>query len=790
MRQLTRAEFDALSYRLNNFETALNAFEADVPALGALSGTLDSAIQSLSGTVNARFVSLSGALDSAWQIGDAAVQVSLKTGVTASISSIYTTILGGTSASDAAVQASLQAGASASLAAAYANLQVGVTASIGLIYTTVIAGTSASDAAVQVSLKAGTTASLASQYTMMIAGTTASDNTFYTTVLGGTSASDAAVQVSLKAGATASLNAAYSVLQSGLTSSDNTFYTAILAGTSASDAAVQVSLKAGASASLTQAYSNLQVGVTASIGSIYTTVLAGTSASDAAVQVSLKLGSTASLASQYTMMIAGTTASDNTFYTAILAGTSASDGAIQTSLKAGVTASFGSWTGSTSVIGSITGSGGGRFGHVVATGDVAAGSFTNGNIGIGGNAITNYGGTLYLQYYAPANGVTVGDGATMSSVLVYGMQTITGSRTDANTLLRLRSGSAAAGATFFPKTFLDLEGSEAIYAQFRGATAYGKGLLFGNDSGPVDGYILYDQSADRAITLASQGVIRQKIIGNLTTFNVGVTGIVEATGTFRSTGDIYIAGNPLSGTINAKFVSLAAAGGLINVQKFEYTGSPVTYTKTAGTNKIIVEMVGGGGGGGGGNPVSGNIAWTRGGGSGVYWKKYFGTVSATGSITIGAGGAGGNINIPQIGFDGGSTSFSINTVTYLVLGGLGGSGSAGSNTSAAAPGTMPRYVGSSAGDVVIAKGTVGGHNGFYNGTSQAAVPADAGADSPFGAGGWGETSLFATYGGRGNDGTGNGAGGSGIATIADGYGGGYRWGGSGSHGVCFVYEYA
>ncbi len=441
------------------------------------------------------------------------------------------------------------------------------------------------------------------------------------------------------------------------------------------------------------------------------------------------------------------------------------------------------------VIGSITGSGNATFAR-----DVSALSFTQGNLSVGGNAISNYSGPLYLQYYNPGGGVSFGDGVTMTSVYVYGATLLTGTNSSVGPGLQIKSGSSGAGS-HFPGSLLELDGAENVYAHFRGKTANGKGLLFSNGSG-LDGYIIYDQSGDRAITLASQGTIRQKIIGNLTIFNNGVAGIVENTGSYRSTQDIYIAGNPLSGTINAKFASITAAAGLVNVQRFTNLGAQ-TYTPTAGTNKIIVKMIGGGGGGGGINGVSGSYAMGTGGASGVYWEKFFSSVSATGTIFIGAGGASGSsaVNNRCNGGTGADTSFSINTVTYLSKGGLGGSGSFGYNV----PGGLNSvsnvraragYVqaGSSNGDLVFGEGG----SALTNHVSY--LESGRGGGTPLGAGGPVRTEEYSPFGtGRaGYPGQGYGSGGGGAVGYNDFYlyGTPTASGGGGAPGIVIIEEYA
>ncbi len=1007
MRQLTRAEFDALSYRLDQLQRQQDEFQTEVPGLGDLSGSIASSILTLSGSVDGHFNQLSGTIDARFLnltgsliSSIATLYSSVGAGSTASINQIYTTILAGTSASDAAVQTSLKSGATASLAAQYTmmlagtsasdaaimtSLSAGSTASLAAQYTAILAGTSASDAAVQVSLKAGSTASLAAQYTAILAGT---------------SASDAAVQTSLKAGLTASLGSWTGFVQ--VTGTLSVFGRTVLRGpntdtvtplggvefvtgrNSTDEVAALGGIKdiafnwpgagggyrhwlstnhqsnpsdvgnaikfwlndsataGGSSAPNTGSYLALGLYGDRTVRTSSSLIVAGsiTGSGDAGFSRNVSVGAALTSSqpatifhvdssttfganlSQVALNISQQNATDNNWsiigfsdgnpdvpsalfgvrytnhalnYGQFSWGTRGTDGFVER-LRLGPQGEF-------TVVGSITGSGDALFSrNVNVSSEVTAGGFTAGVLRMGSNALNNAGSALFLQYYSPALGVQFGDGATMVPTTVYGFLAITGSR-DANTPpLRILSGSPGGGAVVWPGALVDVAGAETVYQQFRGKTAYGKGMLFSNDSG-LDGYILYDQSGDRAITLASQGTIRQKIIGNTAWFFQGSAGILEVTGTLgvtsniniegtignaangdlsvrrllsvttpaatipairlnkesaitqyaighdynsnnfsiyhfngtgwdgpmmlmhpsgttiytnitgaqsvrvnndvnvvgsvtgsqiRSNTDFYVQGNPLSGTINARFASLTANAGLINVQRFTANG---TYTPTAGTNKIIVEMVGGGGGGGGVHAISASYAWGRGGGSGGYFKKYFSSItSATGSVIVGSGGTSGQYNIPQVGGNGGDSAFSINTVTYVAQGGYGGSGSVGSGLlNSFVRGTNPRG-GTSTGDVTIqSKGTRGGFNAELRTTGGATVvsPGDGGADSLFGNGGLGVVE------GPGHDipytnhATGYGAGGAGPSlTNAGHYSSNKCLGGSGSQGVVFVYEYA
>lgn len=112
-----------------------------------------------------------------------------------------------------------------------------------------------------------------------------------------------------------------------------------------------------------------------------------------------------------------------------------------------------------------------------------------------------------------------------------------------------------------------------------------------------------------------------------------------------------------------------AVGRLINTQTFTASG---TYTPTAGTNSIVVEVQGAGGGAGGiGGAGSSTVAIGNGGAAGGYAKSRLTTGFAGGvSITVGTGGVGGNL-APTNGTAGGLSSFGSTIVANGGDGGLG-----------------------------------------------------------------------------------------------------------------------
>jgi hypothetical protein len=96
-----------------------------------------------------------------------------------------------------------------------------------------------------------------------------------------------------------------------------------------------------------------------------------------------------------------------------------------------------------------------------------------------------------------------------------------------------------------------------------------------------------------------------------------------------------------------------SVGGLIGLQTFSTSG---TYTKTPGTNSILVYVTGAGGGGGsvgGGNPISESSGGGNSGGTAI--KRITGGVTGV-TITIGAGGTVSTSAYVD-GGTGGTTSF-------------------------------------------------------------------------------------------------------------------------------------
>lgn len=220
-------------------------------------------------------------------------------------------------------------------------------------------------------------------------------------------------------------------------------------------------------------------------------------------------------------------------------------------------------------------------------------------------------------------------------------------------------------------------------------------------------------------------------------------------------------GNVLTSNGTA-WTSAAPSGVLTDVQTFTATG---TWTKPSGAKWVQVEIWGAGGSGRA-HPTSGG-----GGGGGAYATRLFlaSDVSATVSVTIGAGGT--SVTGSTNGNNGGNTSFG----TYLV-----GYGGKGAGSSGAAGGAGTNYL------------SLVGANNYYD-AQGGGTNGGAGGNSYFGGGGGGGFSSSASgtggtsyYGGAG--GAGNHTGSATAGSTPGGGGGGSLGGtsGAGGNGKCIV----
>lgn len=244
--------------------------------------------------------------------------------------------------------------------------------------------------------------------------------------------------------------------------------------------------------------------------------------------------------------------------------------------------------------------------------------------------------------------------------------------------------------------------------------------------------------------------------GTLNAANGG-TGLTSITahGVMLGEGTSNVATVGPSATTGQALISQGAAadpvfglpsGALVNIQRITSTG---TYTKTAGTNTVMIELAGGGGAGGGGAATGASQVSAGGGGSAGGYVRHLGLASAfTGlTATIGAGGTG---NSGASGGAGGNSTFG----TLTANGGNGGiSGAAGGTSNAnnstgggtASGGNLMNVTGQQgAASAAVFGGAVVTGNGATHHLGSGGivgVPGTGGAASGFGAGGGG---LFQT----------------------------------------------
>lgn len=259
------------------------------------------------------------------------------------------------------------------------------------------------------------------------------------------------------------------------------------------------------------------------------------------------------------------------------------------------------------------------------------------------------------------------------------------------------------------------------------------------------------------------------------------------------------------------------AGGPAKVT--QYTSGSGNYTPIS-TNQswARVTVVGGGGGGSGGLSGGGNNAGGSGGGGAGTRIEYIKLNEASYAYAVGAGGAGGAINVdaaagsgskttfgPIAAYGGGGARSAISVNNASVAGSAGFSNyttneASGNLTSYPGPGFLNGGVGGSAPaqksgalgiSLVTSYGTVTNNtlNNLYGSSATAGANARGGApggDSAYGIGGNGGAGTTNNNAGAGNAGNGYGAGGGGGGASSAATGG---VGGAGSGGLIIIEEF-
>lgn len=210
--------------------------------------------------------------------------------------------------------------------------------------------------------------------------------------------------------------------------------------------------------------------------------------------------------------------------------------------------------------------------------------------------------------------------------------------------------------------------------------------------------------------------------------------------------------------------------GNVPTQQILTTGT--TYTPTAGTVAILVEIWGAGGGGGGSASGIGATGAGGGGGAGGYCRKFYSSIAASYTYAIGQKGTGGAAG-QNDGLAGGDTTFDVMTAKG---GGLG-KGSAAGALGIVAGGTSSISTG----------GDADGNGCGMPGGAGLVVAASLGVNGQGGSTTLGAGGQQLAVSGTGINGIGPGCGGSGGLSLSN---GGTKAGGDGVNGIVRVTEFS
>lgn len=274
-------------------------------------------------------------------------------------------------------------------------------------------------------------------------------------------------------------------------------------------------------------------------------------------------------------------------------------------------------------------------------------------------------------------------------------------------------------------------------------------------------------------TIRIDGLITTGTFYSANTATTAASSILFASNT---SGDVQaLAPSVTNGQVLTQTAGGPAWQGVVSLNNIVVITNPtVSYTPTAGTTAIQVELIGAGGGGGGTSAPATNGSAGGGGGSGGYVKFMIANPVGPYTVAVGLGGAGG---AGAIGSPGGVTTFT-NGVTYTAGGGSGG-----------AKGNASYAVGGGAGGVNAGGALIsinGNPGGVGVGTGATGAASGPGGSSVIGGGG---VSIALTNTGGPVTGTAgftnSGAGGSGGVTV----GNAAATGGAGANGVIIITEY-
>lgn len=202
-----------------------------------------------------------------------------------------------------------------------------------------------------------------------------------------------------------------------------------------------------------------------------------------------------------------------------------------------------------------------------------------------------------------------------------------------------------------------------------------------------------------------------------------------------------------------------------------------TWTPTAGCRAAYVECIGGGGQGGGAATSSTQVSVGSGGGAGAYAASWITGVTATVSVTVGAGGSSGGAG--AVGTVGSDTIWGSNVI--VAKGGSGGTVMAAGTTLITADGVAGGLEASCTGDLKCGGGDGAGPSRLGSGANQGI--GGNGGNSAMGNGGFGRTAATGGLAGTAGHTYGGGGGGAGTQSTA-------AAGGAGATGVIRVHEFA
>jgi len=259
--------------------------------------------------------------------------------------------------------------------------------------------------------------------------------------------------------------------------------------------------------------------------------------------------------------------------------------------------------------------------------------------------------------------------------------------------------------------------------------------------------------------------------------------LIGSTGNPPVPATITPAGNSgISVSNGAGSITLATNGVLNTITVI--TNPTVTYTPSAGTKAIMVELIGGGGGGGSSSAPNTNGSAGGGGGAGGYVKFYISNPAGPYTVAVGTGGSAGAAAATHAGNGGAGGGGTATTFQGGYLAGGGSGGAIGSANVSGAGGNG----GSASGGLINVTGSPGGPGtgGFANG-----AVSGIGGSSVLGGGAFPASELTNNSSITGNAGSANsGGGGSGCATLGGGASNEIATtGGAGANGIIIITEY-